>query len=641
MHLSLIKRFVIVILAYCLSIVESGHPKHIIYILTDDQGYADVNIGPEWDKENFATPNLRMLADNGILLNRFYVQPSCSPTRGSLLTGRYTNIIGFQDSAIIQGEKRGLPFKYKDGSNVILLPELLSQKKFKSVGIGKWHLGSHKQSYLPLNRGFDHFYGPLLGGSDYFTSNIGMECGTENPTALFSKKPAMPATAGYNCFAINGYSLLDDNGIAMDQLQDIRKDKNMHGILGKEGKGPYLTERLGDRALQRINEHDPQQPLFLYFAATAPHAPLQVPASYDHENCTKAVTHNVSEIKGGRKIICNMMYALDLQVGRIVDALRAKGMYDESIIFYSSDNGGMPYLGNSNGNFRSQKGSFLEGGVRVPAFVSGGALARGDMRETSALIHITDIFATIIHLAGMLMACTLVIYANMLILCYWLDVRRMGHALGLENVQSDGTPFLNVDGTWRPDFHRPYILHGLRGVLYGGNSSSVIFYAPSVPADDSEHATAEDHLWKLTYYPSTQAFLLGQPELCMEACHRTAPTFRDEFMYLYDLTADPYEMHNRYKELIHHEVVRRGKELTDMMKPTSENNMMESILDQTYQVLDDKPTPKGCWFPCEGNSTCLNIDCMTKVHNIFVEQLPTLTGRISRARALKWLHRPA
>jgi arylsulfatase A-like enzyme len=209
-----------------------------------------------------------------------------------------------------------------------------------------------------------------------------------------------PPADGTDCFAINGYSLIDDSEIAQDQLDAISANTKFEpdGKVKTEGQGKYMTDLLGDKAVAHISDHDTSRPLFLYFAITAPHAPIDS-GPYHHESCSQVAELPASVIPHGRETICNMMYGLDVQVGRIVEALKAKNMYENSIIFYSSDNGGMPTLGNSNGMFRGQKGSFLEGGVRVPAFVSGG-LVRGDMRESSSLIHITDVFATIIRLAG-------------------------------------------------------------------------------------------------------------------------------------------------------------------------------------------------------------------------------------------------
>lgn len=187
--------------------------------------------------------------------------------------------------------------------------------------------------YLPRQRGFNSFFGILNGISDYNTYRVGLRCNSGNPFTPDS----LPPTFGTNCAFHAGKDLLDNDGPA-----DL-------SILNS---GRYITELFGERAVAEIEDHDVQKPLFLYFAPTAPHTPLQAPSSYT-DRCADVITPPGVAIPDGRKIICGMMAAVDDQIGNIVSALDTKGMLDSTLFVYLSDNGGVTKYGSNNGNFRS------------------------------------------------------------------------------------------------------------------------------------------------------------------------------------------------------------------------------------------------------------------------------------------------
>jgi arylsulfatase A-like enzyme len=240
--------------AVLLAQADPAPRPNIVFILADDLGWKDVG----WHGSEIRTPQLDRLAAAGVRLEQFYVQPVCSPTRASLMTGRYPMRYGLQVDVVRPNAKYGLSLEER------MLPQALREAGYATRMVGKWHLGSFEERYRPLARGFDHHYGHLLGAIDYFTH-------------LRDRKP--------------------------DWYRDGKP-------LIEEG---YSTELLGAEAVKIIRDHDAAKPLFLYVAFNATHAPLQAPASYlepykdlpDPERRLKAA----------------MTAAMDQQIGRIADAI--------------------------------------------------------------------------------------------------------------------------------------------------------------------------------------------------------------------------------------------------------------------------------------------------------------------------------
>jgi len=138
---------------------KTAEKPDILLLLADDLGAYDVS----WSGSEIKTPNLDKLAASGAKLEQFYVQPVCSPTRASLMTGRYPMRYGLQVGVIRPWADYGLPLEER------LLPQALREAGYTTAICGKWHLGSFDKAYLPHARGFDHSYGHLFGAIDYFT----------------------------------------------------------------------------------------------------------------------------------------------------------------------------------------------------------------------------------------------------------------------------------------------------------------------------------------------------------------------------------------------------------------------------------------------------------------------------------------
>lgn len=316
---------------------------NIVMIVTDDMGWKDVG----FRGSDIATPNIDRLAAGGARLEQFYVQPMCTPTRAAMMTGRYPFRYGLQTGVIPSGHNYGLALDER------LLPQVLGEAGYKTAIVGKWHLGHADPAYWPRQRGFDSFYGPLVGEIDHFEHTA--------------------------------------HGVT-----DWYRDNT---LVEEEG---YDTTLFGDEAVRLIEDHDPDTPLFLYLAFTAPHTPFQAPQAYLDRYADIADPQ--------RRAYAAMITAMDEQIGRVVAALEAKGVRDDTLIVFHSDNGGTRskmFVGEgavegdlpaSNAPFREGKGTLYEGGTRVVALMNWpGRIAAG---EAPGMIHIVDMLPTLAGLAG-------------------------------------------------------------------------------------------------------------------------------------------------------------------------------------------------------------------------------------------------
>uniref|UniRef100_UPI0037E8D631 arylsulfatase I-like n=1 Tax=Semicossyphus pulcher TaxID=241346 RepID=UPI0037E8D631 len=313
---------------------------HILFILTDDQGFNDIG----YHNPTIKTPTLDKLAAEGVRLENYYVQPICTPSRSQLITGRYQIHTGLQHSIIRPRQPSCLP------SHMDTLPERLREAGYTTHMVGKWHLGFYRRACLPTRKGFDSFFGSLTGSVDYYSYG---SC--DGP-------------------GLCGYDLHDDEGVAW----------------GQEGK--YSTTLFTQRARKILETHDPtDRPLFLLLSLQAVHTPLLTPKSYIYPYRDMA---NVA-----RRKFAAMVSTVDEAVRNVTYALRKYGYYRNSVIVFSTDNGAQPFTGGSNWPLRGRKGTYWEGGVRGVAFVHS-PLLRRRRRVSKALLHITDWFPTLVGLAG-------------------------------------------------------------------------------------------------------------------------------------------------------------------------------------------------------------------------------------------------
>jgi len=319
---------------------QQQQPNFII-ILADDLGFADLSLN---GSTQIPTPHIDRLAESGINFKNGYVSgPVCSPSRAGLLTGR--NQVTFGHDNNLAAVQPGFDEAY----NGLPLTETTIAKRLKSLGyttglIGKWHLGTLPH-FHPLQRGFDEFWGYTGGGHDYFV--------------------AKPDGKGYLC-------PIECNYKTPQPLS-------------------YITDDKGDECVDFIHRHK-DEPFFLFASFNAPHAPMQA---------TEADLELFSHIKDKkRRTYCAMVYRLDVNVGRIVQALEENGITENTLVVFLSDNGG-PCDQNAsiNAPYNGQKGILLEGGIHVPFIMNWpGKLPAGKTYENPVIS--LDLAATFFELAG-------------------------------------------------------------------------------------------------------------------------------------------------------------------------------------------------------------------------------------------------
>jgi arylsulfatase A-like enzyme len=319
---------------------NQGKPNFIL-IVADDLGFADLSLH---GSKQIPTPNIDRLAAEGINFTQGYVSaPVCAPSRAGLMTGKNQVKFGFDNNLAenqpgFNPEFRGLPLSEKT------IADRLKPLGYVSGLIGKWHLGEG-DSFHPLSRGFDEFWGYQGGGHDYFTSQ--------------------PDGKGY--------------------LSPIECNyKTPQSIT-------YITDDKGDECVGFIKRHK-NQPFFLFASFNAPHTPMQA---------TKADLELFSHIQDEkRRTYCAMVHRLDINVGRIMKTLEEEGLSENTVIVFISDNGG-PCDQNSSVNapLNGQKGILLEGGIRVPFIMKWtGQIPSGKTFEHPVIS--LDLAPTFIELAG-------------------------------------------------------------------------------------------------------------------------------------------------------------------------------------------------------------------------------------------------
>ncbi len=297
--------------------VTSNIKPNIVIILTDDLGWGDVS----YHGGSIPTPNIDKLVSDGLEMNRFYADPSCSPTRASMLTGinNFANGV-VRPFANPRVESFGMPLEHK------IMPEFLKDAGYITALSGKWHLGMSEEAFLPINRGFDSTYGHLMGGIGYF-----------------------------------------DHGFSG------RLDWHRNGeVLYEDG---YSTTLIANEAVRIIENKDKSAPLFLYIAFNAPHTPIQ--AELNDIELFKNIDNDYD-----KKYAANI-FSLDREIGKIIKAIEDSDLLEETIIIFFSDNGPVfdvdpiakviaPDLlsaRGSSGKLRGSKLSAYEGGIRVPAVI--------------------------------------------------------------------------------------------------------------------------------------------------------------------------------------------------------------------------------------------------------------------------------
>jgi arylsulfatase A-like enzyme len=313
---------------------------NILMILVDDLGYGDLS---SYGAKDMQTPNIDKLMASGMRFDNFYANcPVCSPTRASLLTGRYPDLVGVP--GVIRTHLTN-NWGYL-AQQAIMLPKLLNRAGYHAAIVGKWHLGLESPN-TPNKRIFDHFHG-FLGDmmDDYYNHR----------------------RHGNNYMRLNN------------------KEINTEG---------HATDLFTQWAVDYINSRsETAQPFFLYLAYNAPHTPIQPPADW-----IKRVKNREKNISDKRAKLVALIEHLDDGIGRVITALKSSGQSRNTLIIFTSDNGGQLAVGADNGPLRAGKQDMYEGGIRVPmCAVWSNRIKPGSRSSRIALTM--DLYPTICDAAG-------------------------------------------------------------------------------------------------------------------------------------------------------------------------------------------------------------------------------------------------
>ena len=313
---------------------------NIVIVLADDLGWGDVG----FHGSEIKTPCLDALVGEGVELERFYTSPISTPTRAGLMTGRYPNRFGVRSAVIPPWREDGLD------ENEETMADMLARNGYKNRAIiGKWHLGHTKKVHYPMNRGFSHFYGHLNGAIDYFDLTREGELDWHND-----------------------WETCHDKG--------------------------YSTELITKEAIRCIDAYEKEGPFMLYVAYNAPHTPLQA-----QEKDIKLYTDNFDSLtpKEQKKVTYSAMVScMDRGIGAIVDALKKKGIMDNTFFIFFSDNGTAGVPGSSSGPLRGHKFDEWDGGVHAPAVLYWKKAEKQYKNLSSQVTGFVDLVPTLKDLVG-------------------------------------------------------------------------------------------------------------------------------------------------------------------------------------------------------------------------------------------------
>ncbi len=376
---------------------KSESMPNIVYILADDIGYGDIGC---YGQTKIETPNIDALAKAGMAFTQHYAMPVCAPSRYSLMTGIHSGKAFIR--ANDEWEERGDVWNFKEmeanpflegqlpiPDSTITVAKLLKSRGYKTALVGKWGLGAPMTAAEPNNQGFDYFYGSLCQRQDH---------------------QYYPGHLWENTFRVKLNNKIQEPDIKLPANLDP-KDAANYKIYSQEDYAPDFMLA----AALRFLDSSKVQPFFLYFASPLPHASMQAPAklvSYYH----KKFGEEPPFLGGGylpnrypRATHAAMITLLDQQVGALVQKLKDEGVFDNTIIFFSSDNGSSneggadcPFF-DSNGPFKSEygwgKGFLYEGGIREPLIVSWpGKINAGS--KTDLLSANWDFLPTVCEITG-------------------------------------------------------------------------------------------------------------------------------------------------------------------------------------------------------------------------------------------------
>eukprot|EP00403_Amphidinium_massartii_P011184 CAMPEP_0178423458 /NCGR_PEP_ID=MMETSP0689_2-20121128/27699_1 /TAXON_ID=160604 /ORGANISM="Amphidinium massartii, Strain CS-259" /LENGTH=613 /DNA_ID=CAMNT_0020045053 /DNA_START=61 /DNA_END=1902 /DNA_ORIENTATION=+ len=347
---------------------DSGKPSpkrpHVLYILVDDLGFADVGFNNKHNPE-VRTPSIDYLARRGVTFARHYVANQCGPTRVAAQSGRlpiHGQMKNDADSTVTAGMS----------TKMTGVAEKLSEAGYKTHYVGKWDVGMATHHHLPRARGYSTSLGYFHKGNDQFTQHC--------------------PTSHIGCCAPGLVDLWQETEHGQGPARDLN--------------GTDYQEFIFLRRMEEIiDSHDKDDPLLLFYAPHVAHCPLQVPDDYMKKFSWMENDWDCSE-KGYDQSKCRQRYRasvhlLDDIVRKLVRKFKKKGMWDDLLIIFTADNGGPVHLGATNYPLRGGKATEFEGGYRGAALASGGVIPQSQWgKRLQGIAHIADWYTTLSHLAG-------------------------------------------------------------------------------------------------------------------------------------------------------------------------------------------------------------------------------------------------
>ena len=356
-------------------------PPNVIVIVADDLGINDLrSTGRGVANGAVPTPNIDSIARDGVTFTNGYAgNATCSPSRAAMMTGRYPTRFGFEFTSVPVAFARNIhrvgghgpvkPIFYEDRvedmpavedmgvpPGEITLAETMKSAGYRTLHIGKWHLGE-AEGMRPENQGFDDTLGFYAGAAMFMPKN--------DPNVV--------------------NSVQDFDAIDQFLWANLPYSVRFNGGKPFHPQG-YLTDYFGDLAVKAIQVNK-DRPFFMYLAFNAPHTPLQALKS-DYDALSSIQDHRL-------RVYAAMIRALDRNVGKVLAELKAQGLEGDTIVIFTSDNGGANYIGlpDINKPYRGFKATFFEGGVRVPLFVRWPGQIQPGATTPARAMHF-DIFAT-------------------------------------------------------------------------------------------------------------------------------------------------------------------------------------------------------------------------------------------------------
>lgn len=359
---------------------SSSSMPHIILYTVDDMGWND--IGFHSTDISGATPYMDSLLKKSVLLTNYYSQPSCTPSRSTIMSGKFVHKTGYQNMEVQHNYPVGMAKSMK------LMPAHLRELGYRTHMVGKWNIGHCHTDYLPHTRGFNSFLGYLCPGHGYRDYNCGMNAGVKD--MLFAE---------------------------MTESDDGTKE--YHWKTGAEYRGTYDTEVYRDEVASRIATHASEysdKPFFLWYAQHGVHGfedsdpnppkSLLTTENIEYIETLRETTYSSNSSLKSRLVTASLMMSIDNALKHMIDHLDANDMMDNTFIFVHSDNGGDPdyKFGHPGNNWplRGEKFYYLEGGIRVPAFIYAPGLIPESLWHTKfdGLLHHVDLLTTFVALAG-------------------------------------------------------------------------------------------------------------------------------------------------------------------------------------------------------------------------------------------------